>query len=357
MTYASENNCVNIIRLLLENLKIENTIINAALLSAAERGNEEIVELLLLDSRVDPATNNNSVIKFLAEKGSVKLVQLLLSDSRVDPTVDNNFVIDIVCINKHVDIMRLLLKDPRTDIVYLAKYMISKYMIFDYKHEDSYLEILKMLFDDTRVCKILDKNNMTIILKNGSYNIIKFYIDHPQINVFDIVGKSLFEIVYLRYYESVIELIIQDERFDLLTGIKYLVKRSNCTYWNKIFKLLLSDNRAYSIPVSVYKKLALCCNYQYQKKLLNKKIDTLEVKISYKNLDIVRQVMEKCQLLKIDINNYPSISYSKNICLSDTSNMQTDIDLMSILINSMLTYKIVKIEINDCSQVQIVFGN
>src|SRR3989304_6063778 len=55
----------------------------------AEKGDIEIVELLLADHRVDPSANDNHAIRLASSKGHDKVVKLLLADSRVDPSSDN----------------------------------------------------------------------------------------------------------------------------------------------------------------------------------------------------------------------------------------------------------------------------
>src|SRR3989304_2972515 len=65
----------------------------------AEKGDSEIVELLLADPRVDPSAVNNWTIRFASENGHDKVVELLLADPRVDPSADNNFAIRIASEN------------------------------------------------------------------------------------------------------------------------------------------------------------------------------------------------------------------------------------------------------------------
>src|SRR3972149_2665922 len=59
----------------------------------AEKGDSEVVELLLVDPRVDPSANDNNAIRFASENGCDKVVKLLLTDPRVDPSADNNYAI------------------------------------------------------------------------------------------------------------------------------------------------------------------------------------------------------------------------------------------------------------------------
>src|SRR3972149_5184807 len=59
----------------------------------AEKGDSEVVELLLADPRVDPSVNNNFAIRMASEYGRNKVVALLLVNSRVDPSANDNYAI------------------------------------------------------------------------------------------------------------------------------------------------------------------------------------------------------------------------------------------------------------------------
>ena len=64
------------------------------------------MKLLLKDSRVDPAANNNEAIRYANSNGHVEVVKLLLKDSRVDPAARNNAA--IWSTSERTDVVKLL---------------------------------------------------------------------------------------------------------------------------------------------------------------------------------------------------------------------------------------------------------
>ena len=75
----------------------------------------DIIELLILDGRADPAALNNAAIQFASEEGYADIVSLLLQDSRVDPTDNDNYAIDGASKNGHIDVVEVLLQDGRVE--------------------------------------------------------------------------------------------------------------------------------------------------------------------------------------------------------------------------------------------------
>ncbi|KAJ3024604.1 UNVERIFIED_CONTAM: hypothetical protein HDU68_007977 [Siphonaria sp. JEL0065] len=59
-------------------------ICNISLCQAVDRGNVDMVRVLLEDSRVDPNTRTNYPLRIAKEKGHVAIVELLQQDSRVN---------------------------------------------------------------------------------------------------------------------------------------------------------------------------------------------------------------------------------------------------------------------------------
>lgn len=415
--FATENNQIDVVRLLFQNPKIDPIDINRALLIAVKKGFDQIVELLLGNPVVDPTIENNSAIKIAAQNGFIKIVQLLLLDYRVDPTVDDNCIMQTACLDSHIEIVRLLLKDYRIDptcnnneamIIALINghfeltellmtdrridpSYLTRRIIRDHMITDAHIDSLNVLCKDHRVQEYLyDENTMDKILRLASPGVVKFYIGHPQINVFEINFKamdtSLFYILYKRFGGTdIIISIIGDSRFDptehnckairiacdnidhmklllkndktdLTVAIVHIARNKYCDI--DVMKLLLSDKRSASVPVQMYKELILHCTNSPVKKLLKQKIDDLENNISYPNLDRVKALMKKCGLQKIDITKRPNISYSRIMNEGDIqSNVQSDAIQLDTLVNLMIGHKIVKIKIGKNDWVYMIFGH
>jgi hypothetical protein len=88
---------------------------NAAFRWAAENGFTEEVEMLLLDTRVNPAACDNAAIKCAAGNGHLEVVKQLLHDMRVDPGAGGSVALEAAAVEGHSAIVKLLLADDRVD--------------------------------------------------------------------------------------------------------------------------------------------------------------------------------------------------------------------------------------------------
>src|SRR3972149_6208605 len=64
-----------------------------------EKGDSEVVKLLLADPRVDPSANDNNATHEASKNGHEKVVKLLLAHPRVDPSADDNYAIRLASVN------------------------------------------------------------------------------------------------------------------------------------------------------------------------------------------------------------------------------------------------------------------
>ena len=90
--------------------------LNVALSRAAGIGFTEAVKLLLSDSRVDPAAEDNFALIYAASYGHTEIVKLLLSHSRVDPSAEDNEALIETAEQGHVEIVKLLLSNSRLEV-------------------------------------------------------------------------------------------------------------------------------------------------------------------------------------------------------------------------------------------------
>lgn len=92
---------------------------NRMLLNSIEsREAEELVAALIQHPKVDPSAEDDTILKWAVEKGHLKIVETLLKDKRVDPASENNWCIIRSSENPAKDsleILKLLMADERTD--------------------------------------------------------------------------------------------------------------------------------------------------------------------------------------------------------------------------------------------------
>lgn len=88
---------------------------NAALFATIGYDNEDALDILLADPRVNPAHNDNAALRYAIEVGNDQALHTLLSDPRVVPSADDNALIKIATFHMGVrtDEFSSLLTDNR----------------------------------------------------------------------------------------------------------------------------------------------------------------------------------------------------------------------------------------------------
>lgn len=121
---------------------------NSEVLITACRCNQgDVVEILLQDERIDPASENNKPFIVACEKGFTAIVKRLLKKDSVDPSAMGNIAIQRVSENGHEDLVSLLLKDPfrRANPSANDNFAIKR------AARNGHLGIVKLLIADNRV--------------------------------------------------------------------------------------------------------------------------------------------------------------------------------------------------------------
>ncbi|KAJ3321878.1 hypothetical protein HDV06_003744 [Boothiomyces sp. JEL0866] len=110
--FAIQSNHVQLTRLLHEQRRdIWNSVV---FWLPCARGNTSIVKLLL-STNADPAQYNNQAIRCAVEKGYYEIVELLIRDSRVDPA-NIKEIAKLAIQKKHFDIAELLSRHCKIDL-------------------------------------------------------------------------------------------------------------------------------------------------------------------------------------------------------------------------------------------------
>jgi hypothetical protein len=116
--------------------------------------NQDVINMLFEDSRIDPSEENNYVFRSAYENGNFELVEILLKDSRVDPSAGNNGAFTKACLAGRTEIVETLLNDNRVEASVLAKQGIVLAC--------GHTEIVEMLLKDGRFNPCAN-NNIAII--------------------------------------------------------------------------------------------------------------------------------------------------------------------------------------------------
>jgi len=136
----------DVVRILLEDGRSNpRALSDSAIRYACMKGHSDVVRILLNDGRADPSIWDSLALRYSVKNGEVTIVRLLLEDGRSDPSADSNDAIYLASIVDSVDIVRLLLKDDRVVRAGLSRAMhMAKYC----NQNDGIVSLLMKYFDD-----------------------------------------------------------------------------------------------------------------------------------------------------------------------------------------------------------------
>jgi ankyrin repeat protein len=109
---SSSRNHIEIVETLINDkrINIKQCSLNFALNCSVEKGNINIVNLLLKHSNVNPTSREDSSLHFAIKTDNFEIFNLLLQDERIDPSKNNNISLFFACqynLTKYIDILWL----------------------------------------------------------------------------------------------------------------------------------------------------------------------------------------------------------------------------------------------------------
>jgi ankyrin repeat protein len=209
----------------------------ANLTAASRNGHVAIVELLLLDPRVDPASDYDVAIRYASFGGHENVVKLLLADPRVDPAAQNNSAIRNASSIGCVSVVKLLLADPRVDPA------AQNNVAIHYASSGGHESVVKLLLADSRVDPA-DDNNVAIRLasERGHESVVKLLLADPRVDP-SAVGNYAIEKASCGGHKRVVDLLLADQRVDPVVGENLAIRLASLNGFESVGKLLLADLR------------------------------------------------------------------------------------------------------------------
>lgn len=243
-----------------------------------------IVKLLLEDGKVDPTFNNNYTLTWASSYNHIKIVKLLLKDSRVNPCDDNNNALKMAYIKNNKEIVRLLLKDPRVNINHKKnikklldknvttclnkfcythpscfqkrmnniKNTLNVYNCENYMHNavcDNHIEIIKLLikfYHENKLDYITHydgcHNSVSEALICNNFKIVKLFLKDNKIDpIFN--NNYVLMIASIYNQKEIVNILLKDSRIDPSINNNNAIKLAHMIGNKKIVKILLKDSR------------------------------------------------------------------------------------------------------------------
>jgi ankyrin repeat protein len=235
---ASRNGHAAIVELLLLDPRVDPTADdNAAIQLASECGHDSVVKLLLADPRVDPAADDNSAIRYSSIYGEDSVVKLLLADPRVDPAAHKNFAIQASSGRGHESVVKLLLADPRVDPAAHNNFTIRR------ASSGGHARVLKLLLADPRVDPTaLDNRAIRLATYNGHASVVELLLADPRVDPAADINDAIRH-GSANGYASVVKLLLDDPRVDPTAEENFAIREACFAGHASVVKLLLADPR------------------------------------------------------------------------------------------------------------------
>lgn len=207
--YIDENERIPIVKLLLEDKRIDPSVANnTPIWIASTRGFSQILRLLLNNSITDPSDQNNAPIFYAAAHGHPINVEILMNDSRVDSSAQNNVAHKYAAANGYLDVIKLLQKDPRVDPA--ASDNVSFKIAAAYNH----VEIVEFLLRDLRVNPSAQNNfAFGIAVGKNNWKVVEILLQDQRIDPLRPLPDALFAAAELGYTDTV-KILLGDPRFN-----------------------------------------------------------------------------------------------------------------------------------------------
>lgn len=172
--WAAGQGYSEIVRLLLRDVRVDS--LDEALIAAARKGQVEVMRLLLANERVNPAAMDNLAIIEAAETGQLEAVKILLSDERVNPADADDAAIRSAAQGGHTEVVQLLLSDPRVDPA------ASNNEALKLAAARSRLNVIRLLLADERVNPAVDNNyTLRYALRYGRQDVVDLLKADPRV--------------------------------------------------------------------------------------------------------------------------------------------------------------------------------
>lgn len=180
----------------------------------------------------------SSLFAETCKDGQLELVEILLLDDRVNPGFNRNIAFSNACSRGHHEIVDILLKDTR----------VKPYENFDRDFtgvvERNHLEVLKLLTDSKiPIQSITVESCISTTASKGYVEILKLLLDKFKcLELHKPKTISIFAIACQKGNVEVVKVLLNDSRFDSLNSKELGLELASCTGHVEIVKLLLKTN-------------------------------------------------------------------------------------------------------------------
>lgn len=242
----------------------ENAIeldLNTILIEAVVRNQLETVTILLKDSHVEPSEN----CMYLATiKGYDDIVCVLLQDSRIDPTFHDSICFYLACYKGYTTMVDHFMEDGRIDP------SCNNNTCLYWAAQKGFTPIVKRLLQDPRVT--IPFRSLTQAIQNNCYEIVALFLEHEDFIL--LVQPYILKLVLRNREISMIRVFLKYDLFFFWACERYItdIVRSNQM---DIVRLITLDRRADENTLLNCMKLAIAFDFDNINIELLNRLETL----------------------------------------------------------------------------------
>ncbi|KAJ3194695.1 hypothetical protein HK101_002169 [Irineochytrium annulatum] len=175
---ACERGNEQIVRMLLADPRVDPSDLgDQALTLACKLGHTRIAELLLNTGRVDPSADGSVALRHAAREGRAAILQMLIDTGRADPAADDNQAIRAASAYGHAECASILLACSTVDPACSSNTSIRSAC------ERGHLRVVEILLADDRVDpSALANECIRLASKNGHASVVERLLAHPRVD-------------------------------------------------------------------------------------------------------------------------------------------------------------------------------
>jgi len=209
----------------------------AALKTAAQTGDEQLVDLCLLLG-VDPSANNNCAIGDASYNGHLSVVNRLLQDPRVDPSADDNNAIIGACQYGHLPVVDRLLQDDRVDPSALKNTALHEAVTF------GHVSVVDRLLQESRVTPSTEV--LWLAALQGHLSVVDRLLQDARVDPSAYDESSPLQVACERGHLPIVERLLQESRVDPTLDDNHAIRMASDFCQISVVKRLLQDARVVS---------------------------------------------------------------------------------------------------------------
>ncbi|KAJ3205172.1 hypothetical protein HDU82_005363 [Entophlyctis luteolus] len=187
ISLASDMGLENITRRLLLHPKVDPSADrNFSIRAASCNGHANIVNLLLADSRVDPAAEDDEALREASKNGHLEVVKILLSDSRVNPSAVDDYALRLASRKGHASVVELLLADPRVDP------SVEDFISLRSAVAEGHADVVKAFLECGRLdSRLISKHALISLVCQGEHlEVLKVLLTHGWVEISQAIASG-----------------------------------------------------------------------------------------------------------------------------------------------------------------------